>query len=138
MGKPLGCLCVLALVAFIVVGFVIRWGPEGNRDDHYRTLAEGLRARTTHPSGKVINSTATTWTQFSARSSWDVETKQRWTQYVEWVRSQLTTEFEQLPMSETDAVFTKHVPGDAYSVSLVKVFDGPPLRVRVTFHAMAN
>ena len=71
---------------------------------------------------------------WSVEASWELETTMEWRTYRAWVRKRLAG-YDVSSQGERTVVFRRSVPGDAYSLEIESISPGPPLRIRVDYHA---
>jgi len=96
--------------------------------------------RWTAPDGARVTSTSP-WRRepWSVETSWEVETEKDWPTYRAALdRAAGAADYQQGPSGEAGASFFRPETGDTYYVHVEVLGHGPPLRVRVSFVALAG
>ena len=107
---------------------------DGEFEEQRRTV-ESLTLPT---DGSIVTRSSSHRGTYFIAASWQIETKQSWTDYTRWLGDQLRSRFEATGTAEAAVHFVNHLPGDDHSVQIDRLSGGPPLRARVTFTASAR
>lgn len=133
-----GCLPIIlaGCIVLVIALFAMR---HESADNSVRRWADDLRIRMTPPGAVLFDASPIQRAERSATVTWEFETRQTWAEYGTWVRDKLAPDFTfSLPKDESTIAAGRILPGDAQDVRIEQFGDGPPLRVRVTFHTFAD
>lgn len=112
---------------------------EDRPDRFFSTEFARVKTATLPPDAGILGDLRLDRAASSRSAGWEIESKLTWEKYVASVEGLLAGYRRQEEHERAAAVsFTKRADGDSFSVSLEKLANGPPLKVRVTFVAAAD
>lgn len=91
--------------------------PEESGSNEFRREVLRLQERTDPAGGMWSETGALTLDRGAAQASWRVETKTTWHKYRQWIRDELTPEFNLDTTSTGELRFAKSLPNDFYSLA---------------------
>lgn len=123
------------LIPFLAAALMSCFGPS---QSSRLVMAEqsAVRDATTPPQVTLSDVRGPIREGSSVRASWTVPAIQPWEQYTSWARPRLQARAYALIRSDGEiCVFAKHLPGDAFAVTMTHLSDG---RIAVAFTSMPD
>jgi len=97
-----------------------------------------VRASSNTTGTRLVSATSPSRGASSVQASWEIESDQEWPAYREVLERALPAGYTASASGGHDASFTRRLSGDTFYIRVEVLSAGPPLRIRLTFLALAG
>lgn len=120
------------IIALAVTGVFLSCGHHDDPGEFLRRETMELQGRTVPPGSEVLAGSDSIQDGWSNTAHWQFETDWDWTQYKEWVTSELRPQFGGPRIDGSRLVFVRSREGDTEEVEIAGGVKASKLRVSVT------
>ncbi len=132
--------CRSTAIAILGFGFFgsIAFGCKASDGFVVEHEIDRVRASSNTTGTRLVGTTAPNRAAYSVQAAWEIESDQEWPTYREALARALPAGYTASASGGHDATFTRRLSGDTFYVQVEVLSVGPPLRIRLTFLALAG